>query len=285
MTTPNHPMVSLSYPEPLNPTIRYGAQPPELGGLTNLILMKDKDSSYRGPAYLFTQQYNKTVIIHSSDLPGGLPNTKRSLIERLLSREYFKGPAGPHRRDEYDDSQWTSNSIAEPADKPWYCYWPGTVLEGFIFVTQDAAQSASGSGANYAAATTIPPPSASSQTVEKRKAPPNLAPYPKVVKVEERRNPFNPVKPYCQQMQISNNNQPGPLTDPANGQLIQIQLDESEPLAQHQFDQHNYFGPAASSDMPPTPASPTGLPSRRRAADKRSPSDSTPSCQCEWMSA
>ena len=283
MAGPNRPMVSLSYPEPSNPSIRYGAQPPELSGLANLILMKDKDESSKGPAYLFTQQYNKTVIVHNSDLPGGLPNSKRSLIQRWFSTGDVEGRFEVSKRYT-DDSQWTSNSIAKPADKPWYCYWPNTILEGFIYITQDVEQSENGSAASSEAAMTTSPPSAPSGVYEKRQAPANIQLYPKVVKIEERRSPMNPIKPYCQQMQILNTNQPGPLTDPATGQLIQIQLEETEIATQHQFDQDDDFGQAAPSALPSIPAMPQSLPGGRRAKYKRTSTGSGPLCQCEWMS-
>ena len=285
MSGPNSSQVSLSYPEPPNSVIRYGAQPPQLSGPVNLVLMKDKEEFNKGPAYLFMQQYNKTVIIHNSDLPRGLQGSKRSLVKRWISGEIFERPAGIHRRDSSTlDSQWSSNSVAEPADKPWYCFWPGTILEGFVFIQQDATQTTTASTASSGATAMTPAPAASVQVTKKRQTPANLQPYPKVVKIEERRNFFNNIKPYCQQMQILNNNQPGPLRDPVTQQLIQIQLDESEPFVQHQFDQQN-FGPSASGDLRASPALPTGVPGRKRAIDKRGPMSGGPSCQCEWMSS
>lgn len=286
MTGPQSPMVSLSYHEPPNPSIRYGAQPPELTGQANLILMQDKYETGRGPAYLFAEQYNKTVIVHDSDIPGALPEAKRSFIKRWLLNGFGEDAAGLSRRTAVDpayDSDWTSNSIAEPADKPWYCYWPGTILEGFIFVTQDLAPTASASAAYSGAAAATLAPSAPSQNARKRQTPGNLPTYPKVVKIEERRNPFNNIKPYCQQMQILNTNKPGPLADPATGQLVQVQLDESEPIIQHQFDQQGNFGQAAPTGLPVSPAFPTGLPGKRRVMGKRGIPGSGPSCQCEWM--
>ena len=287
MTGPRLPMVSLSYPEPPNQAIRYGAQPPELNGLANLVLMKDKYATGRGPAYLFAQQYNKTVIVHDADIPGALPVSKRSFLKRWLLKGASEDIARLARRSDDDspwDSDWTSNSIAHPADRPWYCYWPGTILEGFIFITQDAVQTSSASAAYLGTASATLAPSAASQTAQKRQTQGTLPTYPKVVKIEETRTPFNNIAPYCQQMQILNNNQPGPLTDPSTNQLVTVKLDENEPSVQHQFDQQEDFGQAAPSDVPANAAFPTGLPDRRRAIGKRGSPGRGPSCQCEWIS-
>lgn len=283
MVGPHTSVVSLTYPQPPNAPIRYGAQPPQLSGDAALRIYKDEDASNDGPAYVFWQQYNKTVIVHNSDLPGGLAGSKRSFFRRWFSSE--EGPedlTDLFERDTTDvDSQWPTNSIAKPADKPWYCFWPDTILEGFIYVSQNADQSSGGSATSASAAATSSVPSASPGVRQKRQAPASLQTYPKLVKIEERRNPHSDMQPYCQQMQILNTNQPGPLRDPVTQQLIQIQLSETEPMVQHQINQ--YQGP--SGGPPTNAASPTGYSGRRRAVDKRGPTGAGPLCQCEWMSS
>ena len=280
MEGPDGPMVTLTYPESTDSTIRYGAQPPQLSGPANLMLVGDRDASNRGPAYLFQQEYNKTVIVHNSDLPGGLPGTKRSILSHWFSSEQSLENSAKLDERDTDDSEWASNSIAQPEDKPWYCYWPGTILEGFIYVTEDADQSASESAAYSTGASPNAVPSASSMA-KKRQVPAGLPSYPKMVKIEERRNPFNPIKPYCQQMQILYTDQPGPLSYPSTPQLIQIQLQESEPVVQHQMQQQQGYGQGGSDA---TPSAPTSLPGRRRAIEKRTVTGSGPMCQCEWLS-
>lgn len=280
MVGPHAPVVSLSYPESPNAPKRYGAQPPALDGETNLMLYKDRDAFNKGAAYFFWQQYNKTVIVHNSDLPGGLPGSKRSFLRRwFFNEEDLRGSTILSERDTNSiESQWPGNSIARPADKPWYCYWPQTVLEGFIFVYEDADETSSRSTAPANAATTSAPSFGPPR--EKREASANLQRYPKVVKIEERRNPHSSIPPYCQQMQILDNNQPGPLRDPKTQELIQIQLIENEPMFQHQMSQDQ----EAPGGSPTNAASPTDSSSRRRAIDKRNLAGNGPSCQCQWMS-
>lgn len=243
-------VVSLTFDPGPSEQIQYGSQPPELEGNIRLKLMKDKDAFNKGPAYFFSQPYNKTVIVHNQDLPNGLPGSKRRFMKRWF---------GDDADDDADDSQsqWTDLSLAVPTDKPWYCFWNGTILEGFIFVTQDV-------------------PVSSSQTS------PGLSPYPKLVKIEERRNYRNSVQPYCQQMQILNNYQPGPLEYPDSQQLVQIQLTESEPPYQSKVRQQQLQQQAAEEqeDNPPT----NNLLRRRHAIGRRDISSDTPMCRCEWMS-
>ena len=268
----NAPVISLSYTTPSDPYIRYGSQPPQLEQPANLVLMNDKDDFNEGPAYVFQQQYNKVVIVHEGDIPGGIPNTKRSLLERWF---YDKG-LGKHGSliGRQEDDEWTNDSFARPIDRPWFCYWNNTILEGFIFVTQGASSSASASASPAATS------SGSSQFPEsrfKRQSPPSLSSYPKSVKIEERR-PSIPTQPYCEQMQILNTNQPGPVINPATNQINTVYLteNESQSLAQNQAVQGMANGPSPSG-----PPSPSAFPKKRGATAKRATSLS--SCQCGWI--
>ena len=275
---PGTPMVSLNYSAPPTAPIRYGAQPPQLEHPSPLVLMKDRDDPTRGPAYMFVQLYNKTVILREDDLLGGYPPPKRSLLERWsFNEEAVDKPTGLHERD---DSTWESDSIAKPAQRPWYCFWNGTILEGFIFITENASTSASENTTSpSAAATSEAYYQGSYQPPRKRQASSSPLQYPKMVKIEERRSQFNCVKPYCQQMQILNTGQPGPLHNPITGDLIIVNLDESEPPFQHQEQEipGGEGGPSGPWDSTLT----TGGQARRRSHNKR---QSPNSCQCEWTS-
>ena len=272
------PMVSLNYSAASMAPIRYGAQPPQLNHPSPLALMGDKYDLNRGPGYMFVELYNKTVILREDDLPGGYPSRKRSLFERWsFNEEAVDKPIRLHQRD---DSTWDSDSIAKPTDKPWYCFWNGTILEGFIFITQNANTSASKNTTSPSAAATTeayfqgmnPPP-------RKRQASPSPLQYPKMVKIEERRSQYNCVQPYCQQMQILYTGQPAPLQNPITGDLIIVNLTESEPPFQHQAQEipGGEGGPSGPWDPPPT----TGGQAIRRSHNKR---QSLNPCQCEWTS-
>ena len=278
MAGPYAATISLSYATPSDDFIRYGSQPPQLNQVANLVLMKDKDDFNKGPAYVFQQQYDKVVIVHEEDMPGGIPNSKRSLLKRWFYDKGLENHKNLIRRQE--DDEWTSDSIARPTDRPWFCYWNNTILEGFIFVTQDASASASASasGASPSAAATSSGSSQFPGSRFKRQSPPSLSSYPKSVKIEERR-PLNPSPPYCEQMQILNTYQPGPVVIPNTQRVNTVYLTETE--SQSLVQNQAMYGVAGGPPLSGPPASPSGFPKKRGAISKRSPPST--SCQCGWM--
>ena len=277
MAASNVPAVSLNYLTPSDGLIYYGSQPPQLNQPAPLVLMNDKDDAGKGPAYVFQQPYDKLVIVHEGDLPGGVQSSKRSFIKRWL---YGDGPESLRsltRRQENDENdEWTSQSIVKPGDKPWFCYWNNTILEGFIFVTQDANASASASDASPSAAATSSGTNPIDGSRLKRHGPASPS-YPKSVKIEERR-PLKPSQPYCQQMQILNTLQPGALLNPDTHSVNTVYLNEtgSQSLVQNEA-----MPGMAGIPHFAVPASPTNIPTKRGAMHKRTTSPST--CQCKWM--
>ena len=267
-------------PDPSLP-IRYGAQPPQIQDSTWMQLMHDKDGWDRGPAFFFQRAFDKVVVVKESDFSATL--NSRSFIE---SGDYDERAA-------LEDRDVTPNgppdAIAEPTSKPWFCYWNGTMLEGFIFVKQDTNLSnASTSASSYISfqppygSNSIPPatnmafPPASSipGSWSKRDmpTPTNLASFPKVIKVEERRNPLNPVQPYCVQMQILNNNKPGPLVDPATGQIMKVNLSENE-IPQQKSSTHGPPGRRRSWHL-----------MRNEGSERRDVAGAS-NCGCQWLSS
>lgn len=103
--------------------VQYGAHPPLLTDPTTMSLMQAKDHMDMGPAYVFHKQFNKLVV-----LPEG----------------YFDADDQdwPQRRDDSGDPQhynFSDRKFAQVGEKPWFCFWNGTLLEGFIFVKQPIA--------------------------------------------------------------------------------------------------------------------------------------------------
>lgn len=275
MTVANQPVVSLSSALPSDGLIRYGSQPPQLNQPANLVLMKDKDDFNKGPAYVFQQLYNKVVIVHEEDIPGGIPSSKRSLLKRWFFDPGFDKHASLIGRQE--DDQWMSDSIAQPADRPWYCYWNNTILEGLLFVTEDASASASASNTYPSAAATS---SGSSQFPGSRfkRQTPSSPLYPKSIKIEERR-PQNPTPPYCEQMQILYTNEPNPILNPTTGKVNTVYLSETE--SQSLIQDQAIPGMPGTSPLSAPTASSSGFPAKRAAKEKRAAPPS--SCQCGWM--
>lgn len=122
------PVVLLNYTDydgPLDPTlsnVRFGAQPPILNDYTTMSPMNAKDHLDKGPAYVFHKQFDKLVI-----LPQDTFDSTQSWRQRRDNTVNQQSP------------NYTAAIYAPRGHKPWFCYWNGTLLEGFIFVTQNIA--------------------------------------------------------------------------------------------------------------------------------------------------
>lgn len=268
---------------PTNAPILYGAQPPSLSRPAELMLMNDKEEMNRGPAYFFQELYDKLVVVRESDF--NTSNMKRWLEES--SDESTPKELGKRNADD-----WNNHPVALPADKPWFCFWNQTVLEGFIYITQDAddsksahstAQSAGGaatSSLNAAVSSAVSPansalglpmlgnvgyPAAAPTTTPSLQYRQALdCPFPKVVKLEERRGPTR-AQPYCQQMQIMNDRTASPITIAPSGVFNIVNITEEEPSGQKRLTYYN--GPSQQKEK------------RHRYQGAFLASD----CQCQWL--
>ena len=266
-------------PEP-NAPIHYGAQPPQMGDPTWMSLMNDKDGWNRGPAFFFQRAFDKVVVVKESEFSATI--AKRSFVE---FGEYDELAT---LEDRDLTSSGPPDAIAVPTSKPWFCYWNDTMMEGFIYVTQNTNSSNASTsstsppsiqesfGSNAITSVTSLASSAASSApghLSTREIFPSKDPasFPKLIKIEERRNILNPVQPYCVQMQILNNNKPGSLADPTTRQAIRVNLTENE--------------------VPQQKVSTHGPPGRRRSwhlqsnegAEKRDMIGSN--CECRWLSS
>ena len=172
-----------------------------------------------------------------------------------------------------------NRDIAEPGDMPWFCFWNNTVLEFFIYVSQNISNS-DGSSSDAAAASTTSAAISSSPTTASitptsssnsyRRMVDMYSQYPRYVKVQEKRKPAGNIAPYCQQMQILYDGTWNPASD-----VPTVSIQETEPSAT-----------AASTPTSTTPA---------KARRVRDVSDIVPSelekrqnpleslCYCQWL--
>lgn len=147
---------------------RYGPQPPDFNG-TRLPMLSaiDKNSVARGLAAYANMTFDKLVILPENLLQPA--SNKRSLLSTRQS-----------------DANYTSEYL-EKGDQPWFCFFNRTIVQLFIYLDQnytDAGETATAGG--FPASGTRPP-------------------YPKAIKLGEKRKPSGNVQPYCQQMQVLDN--------------------------------------------------------------------------------
>ncbi|KAI9815272.1 MAG: hypothetical protein M1827_002752 [Pycnora praestabilis] len=228
--------------QPAGAQIKYGSQPPAIG-LQRLVMVLDTDEPSRGPAYFFQIQYDKIVVVNPTDFAAGdlLPRAFEEGLELTERDNSLNG-------SDTDTSDWSRHQVANPGDKPWYCYWNNTILEGFFYVTQNSSQNSSSSassttssassGGSYTSTSmpismTTPPTSSYYGPPSKRQSNPSSSIFPKVIKLEERRvvGTSDYITPYCQQMQVLDDGNVGVVPGP-NGTPVIVTLNETEPASQ-----------------------------------------------------
>jgi hypothetical protein len=252
--------------------ILYGLQTPDLI-LQPLQLVVDLDYKAYGPAYHFYTRYDKIVVLRPDELSPG------SGIKRQ------------------DDKNFPRRFQVRPGDMPWYCFWNSTYIEGYIYAednstaasftafptsapsgspsasydiggwlaTASTATLATGSAPSApVAATTTPSPIARRDTQSDAAAPPRMPPYPRIIKIEERRVSGSP-PPYCQQMILLDNGKIAPATN-GNDAPKRILLQEVDPT----YDEFVAASATSTSNI-------------RREVDLRGRGDPTDACHCQWM--
>ncbi|KAE8453754.1 hypothetical protein EG329_009265 [Mollisiaceae sp. DMI_Dod_QoI] len=212
----------------------YGTQPPLLTQEQVLHLVTDSQEPSRGPAWFFELPYNKLVILPEGALTA--PTSKRDLEDR-----------DGHTIPEF----MMRKNVAEPGDKPWFCYWNGTLLEAFIYVnltssagrqtstTSSSAPSStwkSGASSTYGASAASSTGQSSGSSSGSSQQMTWTPAYPKVLKIEERRIPrgAQSISPYCIQHQIDPYGNAQPYLN-STGQPVTLYLSESEPSSVSQI--------------------------------------------------
>ena len=194
----------------------YGAQAPTFSNQQVLRLVSDVDETDRGPAWWFQMPYDKLVILKDTDLT---PQRKRDDDDSYSRAGKFSGRKG----------------VLQTDDIAWFCYWNGTVLEGFIYPNQTTVYgskaSASITAAGAASSTVSSNPSSSTYSKHFGSTYDDfghmMPPYGKVVKIEEHRMSEGPnvIPPYCVKTEITDGGfQPIVNT---TGQPITVYLNES----------------------------------------------------------
>ena len=240
----------------------YGTQAPSVLKNQTLRWAADVNNQSLGPAAFFQSIYNKVVIIPSHALNASSGNQRRDVEDGYSSIDIR----------ELDTRDMNGPQVAA-GDTPWYCYWNNTLVEGFIYMTQnasDAQPNANGgpSGSGYIADSgqnlTGPPApdgppghnEGGSPFTPKRDGGWQPPFFSKILKVEERRDPdWISSAPYCQQMQVLDDGRVGAVLDP-QGDPVVVSLQETK---------GSYKAKA------------------RRSHEERSPDTDWSKCDCQWI--
>lgn len=208
---------------PSNHPLSYGTQPPVLEPAMGMELVNDTYDLSRGPAWFRMLPYNKTVLV-----PEDLLTQDSSSKVRRNGGGYMPSPADLQRK-----------GTAQSGDKPWMCYWPGTIVEVFIYAEQNSSyayQTAAYTGAlTTAASTTSTTTATATDSGATSTSPPGgagympLASYPRAVKVKERRVQQSD-SPYCVQVTVNADNTTSPVIG-SDGNTVTVYIEENEPGA------------------------------------------------------
>ncbi|KAM0341867.1 hypothetical protein ACHAPU_009803 [Fusarium lateritium] len=162
-----------------NTPFPFGAQPPTIPIPTRMILVNDTSESALNPAWWLRTTYNKTVIVSEQKFG-----------------EIDKRGWNYDDNDDYEDYNTFHRFKNKPVnakigEKPWICTWPNTVIELFIYPSDNATDS------TYHP-TSIPSPSQKPTPTESGSPTSTsgwedlkLPPYPHVYKMVERRFLWN----------------------------------------------------------------------------------------------
>lgn len=109
--------------------IYYGAQLSWMQSpFSKFITVSDNDNPNNGPAYYFSQFYDKLVVIPEDAIDlSASSNNKNEKVKR--------------QGIQLDQGWFQKKRTAQPGEKPWFCVWNNTFVEGFVYVQQPVAPS------------------------------------------------------------------------------------------------------------------------------------------------
>lgn len=118
--------------------LSYGTQASNMQTMFSpFLLVQDNDDPQNGAAFYFQQQYDKLVVVPEDTFDPPSQQSKREAYE-MTSAWRFTG----------------MNNLATPGDRPWFCWFNSTFVEGFIYPRQPAISTTSSSKTLHATPTT-----------------------------------------------------------------------------------------------------------------------------------
>jgi hypothetical protein len=279
-----------SGPSVPNGSILYGLQTPLLD-MQPMQLVLDLDYKALGPAHHFSAFYDKLVILRPEEL-NNLGSGSASGIKNRQSpdvyRQRFQVQPGDYpwycywnqtyiEGYIYSEDNSTAASITSfPTQWPTTSPTPLSLdtasigVPGAEVITTTITTITTSSyssfptvvqSAEVVSPTPSPAPAVKRDSASDASSPPRMAPYPRIVKIEERRLSDSP-QPYCKQMLLLDNGEITTAPIPN-----QIWLQESDPSYEE------VFANARSATTE----------SKGKRLEKQRRSDPSDACHCQWM--
>ncbi|KAM0286797.1 hypothetical protein ACHAQH_000817 [Verticillium albo-atrum] len=235
--------LTLSNSSTFSALYNWGTQPPTIDDPIRMRLVKDTDAPELGPAWFGQVAYNKTVIIAEDRFPNvGPSSAKLRTVKRGWSQDTTK-----HLRGK-------GVIGTNPGDRPWICTWPGTLLEVFIYPSENnsfssspGSSSLSSSPSSVAPTPSAPTSSPDEQLVDTPGAPPTTTtrtpkppapPYPKIMKIEESRVSDDDARAaVCQQVEICDDGYTSVPVIGNDGDPIEVIIVENQRLVAYHFEE------------------------------------------------
>ncbi|PWY92507.1 hypothetical protein BO70DRAFT_367626 [Aspergillus heteromorphus CBS 117.55] len=177
-------------------SLTYGAQQPVFSNPTqNMSMMMDSNDLSFGPALTFITLYDKLVVVPQDSFPSSA-SSKRDYVTT----------------DEVAANMYSRKQVAQAGDKPWFCWWNSTVMEFFLYMNETTKEAAYSSSSAIVTATAQATQGSSSSNSASKRSSSSLPDYPRRIKMEEKRDHPGATNPYCQQMQVLDDGEIGPIS-------------------------------------------------------------------------
>lgn len=223
---------SSSHPE----LYTFGAQPPSVEDPIRMNLVNDTFAPDRGPAWFGHIEYNKTVVITEDRFPNV------GSISQRKKRDWWGF-------DPVQASRTKGVMGAEDGDRPWICTWPGTILEVFIYPSQNNSISESSSSYDPESSS-LPESETSTKKPTGTSSSPNstptrgsrlaVPPYPQIIKIEESRLSDDDSRAaVCHQVEVINNGKNSKPVIGDDGNPIEVIILENQRLVSYHFEESN----------------------------------------------
>ncbi|ATY65636.1 glucan 4-alpha-glucosidase [Cordyceps militaris] len=235
--------------KPINSTqsqLLWGTQPPYIKDPVKLRLVNDSmQGETRGPAWWTSVSYDKTVVVRQEDLSP--MHSKRNWVYPGL-------PATIATANSQKSRFSRSKYQPQPGDCMWICTWPQTVLEILIYPGQNVTTDPGPPTGPSLTMSPVPSRTSSPQddsnfgNFDLNQMPQDpLAPYPKLVRLIERRT-ANSRPATCFGYEMNSRGNIVPQTNP-QGDANQIQISENVNTV-HRMDRSPgpYNGPRGRED-------------------------------------